>query len=58
MKAIKFRLPRKLKKKVKKLFLLYPLDKITETYLMAWPHRIEEDYKAFKSGILKDILER
>lgn len=54
----KFRLPRKLKKKLRKKIWLYPLDTKTNTYLMAWPSKYEKDFIAYKLGILKDILDR
>lgn len=55
MKAKKFRLPRKLKKKLKKDFWFYPMDQKTRTYLVAWPTQIEEDWKALKAGIVTGI---
>ena len=52
---MKFKLPRKLKKKLGKDFWFYPMDKITETYQMAFPESREEDYKAYKLGILTNL---
>lgn len=47
---MKFRLPRKLKKKLAKKFWFYP--KKGNTHLMAFPESDEKDYQAYKSGIL------
>jgi len=43
----KFRLPRKTKKKLKNSFYTYPKSE-RNTYLLAWPYRIEKDYVAYK----------
>ncbi|MGK7391347.1 MAG: hypothetical protein ACNS60_13410 [Candidatus Cyclobacteriaceae bacterium M2_1C_046] len=51
-----FRLPRKLKKKLNKKLWLYPENK--DGHKMAWPSKYEEDYQAYKTGIVKDILNR
>lgn len=51
----KFRLPRKIKKQIKKGFWFYPKDLKTNTYLAALPRENQEDYDAWKSGILFDI---
>jgi hypothetical protein len=51
----KFRLPRKLKKKLKKDLWFYPMDPTARTYLVAWPTQIEEDWKALKAGIVTGI---
>jgi len=53
----KFRIPRKKKKKISKGFYLYPLDPIDNTYLSAFPKENQEDYDAFKKGILTNILD-
>jgi hypothetical protein len=43
----KFRLPRKTKKKLKNRWYTYPKSE-RNTYLLAWPYRIEKDYVAYK----------
>lgn len=50
----KFRLPRKTKKKLKKRFYTYPKSE-RNTYLLAWPYRIEKDYVACKQGLLRVV---
>lgn len=50
----KFRLPRKIKKALKKNIWIYPHDE-DNCYLMAWPTRSEEDYHAIKKGIVGKI---
>ena len=50
----KFRLPRKIKKRLKKDFYTYPKSE-RNTYLIAWPYRLEEDYVAYKKGLLTGI---
>ncbi len=50
-----FRLPRKVKKKLKKNIWLYPADKNGNS-LMAWPTYSQKDYNALKQGIVKDIM--
>lgn len=56
MRKNKFRIPRKEKKKINKLmFLLYPADEHGNS-LMADPLKIEEDYIAFKEGIVKPMI--
>ena len=52
----KFRLPRKTKKKLKKDFFTYPKSE-RNTYLVAWPYKYEEDYIAYKKGILRSLKE-
>jgi hypothetical protein len=52
----KFRLPRKTKKKIRKGFYLYPKDE-KDCYLVAFPRENQEDYNAFKKGILSNILD-
>lgn len=52
-----FRLPRKIKKKLKKTIWLYPPDKNGGS-LMAWPSQSQKDYNALKQGIVRDILAR
>jgi hypothetical protein len=57
----KFRLPRKTKKKIEKGFYFYPMDPERRTYLVAFPRENQEDYDAWRSGILtnlKDGLKR
>ena len=52
----KFRLPRKIKKKLKKDFFTYPKSE-RDTYLVAWPYKYEEDYIAYKKGLLRGLKE-
>jgi hypothetical protein len=51
-----FRLPRKTKKKLKKDFFTYPKSE-RNTYLVAWPYKYEEDYMAYKKGLLRGLKE-
>ena len=53
---MKFRLPRKTKKKIRKGFYFYPKDE-RDCYLVAFPRKDQEDYDAFKKGILTNILD-
>ena len=50
----KFRLPRKTKKKLKQDFFTYPKSE-RDTYLVAWPYKYEEDYMAYKKGLLRGL---
>jgi len=50
-----FRLPRKVKKKLKKHIWLYPADEKGKS-LMAWPTHSQKDYNALKQGIVRDIM--
>ena len=52
----KFRLPRKIKKKLKNDLFSYPKSE-KDTYLIAWPYRLEEDYVAYKKGLLRGLKE-
>ena len=52
----KFRLPRKIKKKLKNNLYSYPKSE-KNTYLIAWPYRLEEDYVAYKKGLLRGLKE-
>jgi hypothetical protein len=53
----KFRLPRKIKKTVKKGGMyLYPMDEKEKTFLMAWPTENQKDFDAYKSGVVKSFL--
>ena len=52
----KFRLPRKTKKKLKQDFFTYPKSE-RDTYLVAWPSKYEEDYIAYKKGLLRGLKE-
>jgi hypothetical protein len=54
---MKFRIPRKKKKKISAGFYLYPLNPINNTYLSAFPKENQEDYDAFKKGILSNLLD-
>ena len=53
----KFRLPRKIKKKLKNDLFSYPKSE-KDTYLIAWPYRLEEDYVAYKKGLLTGLKEK
>jgi hypothetical protein len=53
----KFRLPRKTKKKMYKYGYFYPMDPIEKTYQMAFPRENQEDYDAYKQGILTNLLD-
>lgn len=53
----KFRLPRKIKKKIKRGLFLYPADKSGGS-LMGDPKRCQEDYDAYKQGILKNHFKK
>jgi hypothetical protein len=50
-----FRLPRKIKKRIKREFYFYPMDPVHRTYLVAWPRDNQQDYDAWKNGILMDL---
>jgi hypothetical protein len=50
----KFRLPRKIKKKLKNNLFSYPKSD-RNTYLIAWPYKYEKDYIAYKKGFLRSI---
>lgn len=52
----KFRLPRKIKKKLKSKIFLYPSDSDGNS-LMAFPTKVQEDYTAYKRGELSNLLE-
>lgn len=53
-----FKLPRKLKKKLKRGLWLYPLDEKTGRSLMASPYREERDFLAYKKGELRNLADR
>lgn len=53
----KFKLPRKLKKRLKRGPWLYPADEKGSS-LMAWPYKYEKDYLAFKRGELRKLGRR
>lgn len=54
----KFRLPRKIKKKLNKDYWFYPLNVEEQTYQVAYPQENEIDYMAWKLGILEGQLAR
>lgn len=54
---MKFRIPRKQKKKIRRGLYLYPLNPKDNTYLSAFPKKNQEDYNAFKKGILTNVLD-
>jgi len=49
----KFRLPRKIKKYIKKDMWFYPLK--DDCYEMAWPSDNQKDYNNYKIGIIRDL---
>jgi len=53
----KFRLPRKVKKKIYKHGYFYPMDPVEKTYQMAFPKENQEDYDAYKKGILTNLFD-
>ena len=53
----KFRLPRKIKKKIKRSLYLYPQNEVDKTYMATFPKENQEDYEAYKRGELTDPLE-
>jgi len=53
----KFRLPRKIKKKIYRYGHFYPMDPIERTYQMVFPRENQEDYDAYKKGILTNLLD-
>jgi hypothetical protein len=53
----KFRLPRKIKKKLRGHIWLYPADE-KGNRLMAWPHESSKDYAALKKGLVSEIIDR
>jgi len=55
----KFRLPRKIKKKLKRnfSFFFYPLDKTNNSYLLGCPTDSQKEYDDYKNGILKPLEE-
>lgn len=50
-----FRLPRKIKKKLSKKFLLFPEDEKGNSQL-AFPYKYQEHYDAYKQGLLTDLM--
>jgi hypothetical protein len=52
-----FRLPRKVKKKMYKHGYFYPMDPVEKTYQMAFPKENQEDYDAYKKGILTNLFD-
>lgn len=53
----KFRIPRKIKKKLKNKFLFYPSDKDGNS-IMAFPLKSQKDYTAYKLGLLEDTFSK
>lgn len=51
-----FKLPRKIKKALKKGMYLYPADK-DENSQMAFPWKYQKDYDAYKQGILRNFFD-
>ena len=54
---MKFRLPRKIKKKLKNDLFSYSKSE-KNTYLIAWPYKYEKDYIAYKKGLLRRLKEK
>jgi hypothetical protein len=52
----KFRLPRKIKKKLKSDLFTYPKSE-RNTYIIAWQYKYEKDYVAYKKGLLRGLKE-
>ncbi len=53
----KFRLPRRLKKRLEKGLWFYPSDE-NGVSLMANPHRSKKDFQAYKTGILENLIDK
>jgi hypothetical protein len=53
---MKFRVPRKLKKKLNKTIYLYPYNEELKGYLMAQPLRSQKEYDDCRKGIAKDLF--
>lgn len=51
-----FRLPRKVKKKLKGNLWLYPRDEKGNS-LMAWPTRYQKDYTDVKKGVVRNLMD-
>lgn len=51
----KIKIPRKLKKKLKLGFWLYPLDEVRRTRRLAFPYKYKEDFLSYKSGLLENL---
>ena len=54
---MKFRVPRKKKKKLNGIFL-YPQDEKTGGSLMASPKRYQDDYTAYKQNVLRSMFDK
>jgi len=52
----KFKIPRKLKKRLKKGSWLYQPDENGNS-MMASPHRYQEDFIAYKKGVLRNLID-
>lgn len=52
----KFRLPRKTKKGFKKDLWFYPYNEKDQVYRVGFPSDNQEDYDAFKNGLLTGAL--
>lgn len=53
----KFRIPRKVKKKLKKDMWFYPMDEVTKTYEMIFPCDSQESYNAWKRKEVSSLKE-
>lgn len=52
----KFRIPRKIKKKLSNDILFYPKNEVDQTYEVAFPAESQKDYDAWKRGELTSII--
>ena len=55
MERAPLKIPRKLKKKLKKTIWHYPEDEKGDS-LMAFPHKYLDDFRAYKAGKLRDLF--
>jgi len=51
----KFRVPRKIKKKITKDMWFYPMDEKTKSYTMIFPAESQENYNIWKKGELNSL---
>jgi hypothetical protein len=54
----KFRIPRKIKKKLTNGIYVYVNSNCGRKYLLAYPAINQEDYEAYKDGVLKNMLKK
>ena len=53
-----FRIPRKIKKKLKKDLWFYPMDETTKTYEVVFPYDSQEGYNAWKRGEITSSIQQ